>query len=281
MMRIALVLLVAVAACVCIHVAQALPVSYDKPSWTDVNKYEGNGDTDPLTNLFNDMDGDGQYDLGEPWGDDYDPLGTNPDSAADNSCWVATASNMLRHILGQNGITEQSAEDIYYEILTYPDHEWTEAGFEWDAIDEYMDSHGLEFNMRHWWDSDASWPEDPYEFLKEELYRCQSVGLGISWDGSGGHAVTLWGWTGSDLRLADSDDGATQLRNIDDGYPRAGDPWRINIGGVWGTIDSISVFCPEPSLAASLGLAIMLFALRRFPIRPHAGRRRGQRRSAH
>jgi len=136
-----------------------------------------------------------------------------PPAPNDNSCWQATASNMLAGAgFGSGNTLQARAEEIYGEMTAnfgLPPHGWTDT-----ALD--------------WWLNSANniWPNNPYtevtvyghklpkhpwadptgaRFIGNELRRCQFVGLSISWPtdalnaagvnmiGSGGHAFTAWG----------------------------------------------------------------------------------------
>lgn len=153
----------------------------------------------------------------------------NPGEAiVDNSCYMATASNMLAGAGYGTGTTVRDrAEEIYDEMVAQYGKEcsgWTDTALSW-------------------WLSSANntWSSNPYtvvtvygnknprypwantngaRFIGNELRRCQFLGLSISWPttgasiGSGGHAITGWGDNlGKDtlsinptkVRLADSD----------------------------------------------------------------------------
>lgn len=124
----------------------------------------------------------------------------------DNSCWMATASNMLAGAGYGNGNTVQArADDIYQDMIAH----YGVANGGW--IDDALS----------WWLSSANnvWPDNLYDnvvmygsyskiplndsnlprTVANELRDCQLVGLSISWDsggsvpGTGGHAITCWG----------------------------------------------------------------------------------------
>ncbi|MEN8226315.1 MAG: hypothetical protein ABFS05_13245, partial [Bacteroidota bacterium] len=123
----------------------------------------------------------------------------------DNSCWMATASNMLAGAGYGNGTTVQDrADDIYADMVAnygIANGGWTDAALSW------------------WLSSTNNiWTTNPYtvvtvyghktripwanaggaQFVGNELRRCQFTGLSISWpqtgsSGYGGHAITAWG----------------------------------------------------------------------------------------
>lgn len=136
----------------------------------------------------------------------------------DNSCWMATAANMLAAAGYGDGDTLQArANDIYNDLVTWTGKAgggWTDTALSW------------------WLDSiNNTWPNNPYKvvtvlgnkiprypwansngarFIANELRRCQMVGLSISSPtagasiGSGGHAITCWGDNGEDEELTDN-----------------------------------------------------------------------------
>jgi hypothetical protein len=126
-----------------------------------------------------------------------------PRIPGDNSCWMATASNMLAAAGYGNGYTVQErADDIYADMLD----EWevTQAGFVETAI--------------QWWlgSTNNKWPDNPYTITESwynydnpityddapmwfgnYLRSCYFAGISITWPtetGSiGGHAMAAWG----------------------------------------------------------------------------------------
>ncbi len=125
-----------------------------------------------------------------------------------NSCYLATAANMLAGAGYGNGTTVQDRADDIYADLTAQfgtlNRGWTDAALSW-------------------WLGSAhnTWPNNPYtvvtvygnktpkfpwanangaRFIANELRACHPVGLSISWPtnavgqvGTGGHAITGWG----------------------------------------------------------------------------------------
>lgn len=134
--------------------------------------------------------------------------------ANDNSCWMATAANMLAGAGYGDGTTVQArANDIYQDLITWR----TSAANPTGVADGGWTNTALE-----WWLSSANntWATNPYtvvttlgstttkvpwadvsgaQTVANELRRCQFVGLGFRWPvagatvGAGGHAITAWG----------------------------------------------------------------------------------------
>lgn len=153
------------------------------------------------------------------------PVPPPPD--IDNSCWMATAANMLAGAGYGNGNTIQlRADDIYADMVA--NYGKTNTGWP-DAT-------------LQWWLGSANntWTNNPYtvvtvlgtksmnpwndqnipQTIGNELRRCQFAGLCFSWPvagatvGSGGHATTGWGdnfakgtlsTNPTQIRMADSD----------------------------------------------------------------------------
>ncbi len=199
----------------------------------------------------------------------------NPNDPADQSCWQATAANMLAGAGYGNGATVQArADDIYGQMKA---HFGTVSGWTDTAL--------------IWWLTSVNnaWPANPYvvvtvygykiprypwdepngpRFIGNELRRCQMVGLSISWPtwgasiGSGGHAITCWGDNGgsgtltsnpSRVRVTDSDrdtGGDVQsyaydaYTNPNPGGPNEGDGWYINYDNNHPYIKHIVTLCP-------------------------------------
>ncbi len=70
------------------------------------------------SNWYDDVNGNGQWDLGEPYADSADPSWKTPLQDDDNSCWLASAANML----GSGGWGDANA--IYQSLLNQ--FGWTE-----------------------------------------------------------------------------------------------------------------------------------------------------------
>ena len=204
---------------------------------------------------------------------DKEFISGNPGLAAglpptDNSCWIATASNLLAGAGYGNGSTfEERAEDIYIDMLTWQRSE-----------DPAGDPHGTRDGgwtdtALTWWLSSANniWPANPYnvvtvygnktkvpwanangaQYVGNQLREFQQVGLSISkprttagGSPSGGHAITAWGDDGTWATLAtnpgevivadsDRDTSGTDFQTYTyDGYTNP-NPGLFNEGNGW------------------------------------------------
>lgn len=132
-----------------------------------------------------------------------------PTLAGNNSCWLATASNMLAGAGYGDGNTIQARADDIYGELTDPINFGTANG-------------GWADTALTWWLSSTynTWPNNPYTVVTvygnktrvpwansngardigNELRTCNMVGVSISWppdathvNAYGGHAITGWG----------------------------------------------------------------------------------------
>jgi hypothetical protein len=128
-------------------------------------------------------------------------------TAGNNSCYLATAANMLAGAGYGTGTTVQQRSDaIYGQLIAQfgtANGGWTDTAISW-----WLGS------------ANNTWPNNPYtvvtvlgnkspknpwadangaQFIGNELRSCKMVGLSISWPvagptvGSGGHAITAWG----------------------------------------------------------------------------------------
>jgi len=148
----------------------------------------------------------------------------------DNSCWTATASNLLAGAGYGNGATLQArADDIYLDMLTWQaaitgDPNGTvNGGWINNALNWWLGS------ANNLWDgSHAGYTANPYtvvtsygnfvlvpwanpngaRFIGNQLREYQSVGLSISHprtsasgNPGGGHAITAWGDSGTSANL--------------------------------------------------------------------------------
>lgn len=199
----------------------------------------------------------------------------------DNSCWMATAANMLAGAGYGDGATVQArADDVYGDMVAQygvANGGWTDTALSW------------------WLSSpNNTWPNNPYtvvtvygnksprnpwanmngaRFIGNELRRCQFVGLSISWPtadasvGSGGHAIACWGdhsgqrmLTGNPgrVRVTDSDrdtGGDVQsyrydaFNNPNPGGPNEGNGWYFDYHNNHPYIKHIITLCStdEPS----------------------------------
>lgn len=125
----------------------------------------------------------------------------------DNSCWMATAANMLAGAgYGDGATVQQRADDIYGDMVAQfgiANSGWTDTALNWwlgSANNTWSDNpytvttvYGNKSPKNPWANATGA------RFIGNELRRCQFVGLSISWPtagtsiGSGGHAITSWG----------------------------------------------------------------------------------------
>lgn len=176
----------------------------------------------------------------------------------DNSCWLATASNMLAGAgYGTGTSVQDRAEEIYDEMVANYGKQcggWTDAALQWwlgsgnntwSGTNPYtiVTVHGYK-SPRYPWDE-----PDGAMTIGNELRRCQLVGLSISWPtsgssiGSGGHAITAWGDNlGSNtlttnpvtVRVTDSDkDSGGDVQEYDYDSYTSPNPGGANEGNGW------------------------------------------------
>lgn len=176
--------------------------------------------------------------------------------AIDNSCWMATAANMLAGAGYGNGNTvQQRAEDIYADMVA--NYGKTNRGWPLTALQWWLNS------------TNNTWTNNPYivtnrlghtsmypwnrsdipQIIGDTLRHCHFAGICFSWPtdaidprgipviGSGGHATTAWGdnfgkndlsMNPTQIRMADSDrdaGGDIQIYNYDSyNSPNPGGP---------------------------------------------------------
>ena len=147
-------------------------------------------------------------------GNEYLIIGVPPNP--DNSCWLASASNMLAGAgYGTGGNVQERAEDIYVDLLRWQ--------FSLDPLNVHGTADGGWIDTAlTWWLGSANntWPSNPYTIVNvygnkvktpytnpslprtigNKLRDYELVGLSISkprvtagGSPSGGHAVTAWG----------------------------------------------------------------------------------------
>ena len=216
------------------------------------------------------------------WKMDPPPDADKPFLTNNNTCYLATAANMLAGAGYGTGTTVQArADDIYNDLTSQfgtTQGGWTDAAISW-----WLSS------------SNNTWPNNPYtvvtvngnknpknpwantngaRFIGNELRRCQFLGLSISWPtdqsgviGSGGHAITCWGdnfgeetlpVNPTEVVVTDSDDdtgGDVQEYEYDDytspnpGGPNEGNGWYFDYDNNHPYIKHIITLCPtdDPS----------------------------------
>ena len=188
--------------------------------------------------------------------------------AGNNSCWLATASNMLAGAGYGSGATVQArADDIYADMTGnygVANGGWTDTAVSWWlgssnntwTTNSYtvVTVYGNKSPKYPWSNADGA------EDIGNELRTCNLVGISISWPtdavvngtpviGSGGHAITGWGdsywlpWEDysdpitanpSNVRVSDSDNdtGGNVQRYRYDGYNNP-NPGGANEGNGW------------------------------------------------
>lgn len=176
----------------------------------------------------------------------------------DNSCYLATASNMLAAAGYGTGASLQSrAEEIYGEMTSHfgiVNSGWTDVALSWWLNSSHntwsanpyklVTVYGNKYPKYPWAN-----PDGPM-FYGNELRRCCMTGLSISWPttessiGSGGHAITDWGddfgktnpLTSNPLRVlvtdSDTDAGGNEQKYVYDNY-NAPNPGGANEGNGW------------------------------------------------
>lgn len=232
----------------------ALPSSYIKTPSNDVDKSHNAGNW--TSNWYNDQNNNGQWDRGEPYADSTQPGWTNPREADDNSCWMASAANMLA------AFCFGDASAIYDELLGQ--WQWTEGGFQHEAINWYLAQHPGEgghptgYRVKWYRDDLAGWQTDPFNFAKEQLYSCEQVGLGLYGPGGLAHAVTFYGWNdaSSFTIITDSDTDTDHYSTTDRNYyltSSSATEWKIDYldHGLYNVdVGYIAVLSPIPAPGA-------------------------------
>lgn len=212
------------------------------------------------------------------------PDADKPSTSGNNSCWLATASNMLAGAGYGNGNTVQArADDIYANMTAHwgtTARGWTDTAITWWLGSSHntwtnipytvVTVYGNKSPAYPWSDANGA------RTIANELRRCQMVGLSINWPtdavdttgapiiGSGGHAITAWGDSSlfqtelttnpAQVRLTDSDDsdasGAVHAYTYDSftnpnpGGANEGNGWYINYDSNHPYIKHIITLCP-------------------------------------
>jgi len=181
-------------------------------------------------------------------------------TSPDNSCYLATASNMLAGAgYGTGSSIQGRAEDIYQDMIAQfgvVNGGWTDTALSWWlssshntwATNPYtvVTVYGYKNPKYPWADANGA------RFIGNQLRECNFVGLSISWPiggaqiGSGGHAITAWGDSSGDepltanpstVRVTDSDTdsgGDVQSYTYDTytspnpGGPNEGNGWYVD-----------------------------------------------------
>lgn len=215
MKKIARIITLLLFAFVMVTPAFALPVTWVKQPWIDLDKYHDDGYWSQ--NAYDDANSNDMWDIGEEWTHHATPIDSdwNVKWANDMTCWMASASNMLSYFL------EIPARDIYDEFLDWgeqgdSDYYWTQGGYQHIAVQDYLKLHGYMDEYYVTWYSNgyystpghSGWMNDPYEFAQNELYNGATVGLALDIPA---HAITFWGWDATASIVSDSDQTAFSL----------------------------------------------------------------------
>lgn len=155
-------------------------------------------------------------------------------TAADGTCYMATAANMLAGAGYGDGTSLQArAVDIYNEMKAHLDlgGGWTDAAITWWLGSSYntwasnpyqvVTVYGNKIPKYPWANSNGPM------FFGNQLRDCNLVGLSISWPtegssiGTGGHAITCWGDNGFSKKQLNSN--PTKVRVTDSDKDTGGD----------------------------------------------------------
>ena len=203
--------------------AMADPVvsNYLNPNWTDADKQHDQADWG--WNYWDDWDNNGRWDPGEPFADSVDINWFNPKSDRDNSCWIASAANMLASAGYFNGDAQAIYWDIVYNMTT-PWHTtlfgWQDGGWQHEALSWYL---------TYYWDptlkstisyygvyygrdgtNAQAWPTNAFDFAADSLASDDEVGIVIH-SFSIYHAITFQGYDFDtmSMQITDSDQDAS------------------------------------------------------------------------
>jgi len=199
-------------------------------TWYDRDKLNVGGDHF-TRNSYDDVNGNGVYDPGEPndGRSDYaDPSWTNPMTwVSDGSCWAAAGSNVMRYMSADDRYLDWVYRGEGYSGKTWQNGGWAYLQYQHDGYPGVHDTCGVGV--------DAS------TVLIERLATGQPVVVNFAWDG-GAHAITCYGHDADtdELWLADSDsdpDGRN-LFTSELVYNETDDRWYIDRYGADTVIDS-------------------------------------------
>ncbi len=197
--------------------------------------------------------------------------------AGNNSCWLATAANMLAGAgYGTGSTVQERAEDIYEDMTDNfgtANGGWTDTALSWwlssNNNDQQLNSYRIvtvrgNKSRQPWENSNGAY------FIGNKLRDCSMLGFSISWprssengSASGGHAFTCWGDSGNEKSLtnnpesvyttdSDRDNGGdVQIYSYDsytdpnpDGFDE-GDGWYINYNDNHPFIKHIATLSPR------------------------------------
>ncbi|MBC8234167.1 PEP-CTERM sorting domain-containing protein [bacterium] len=104
-----------------------------------------------------------------------------------------------------------------------------------------------------------------WEYMKEELYRCEDVMPLVLWDGGGGHAITMVGWDSSNIYINDPWNNPGNQHNWGGEYLGVtttvtsggiGVSWGTGTGTIAGAVVSSPVI-PEPTTIILMGCGLI------------------------
>jgi len=190
------------ATCIALGLCLAAPAQgqwvYLPGTWYDQDKPNVAGDH-WTRNCYNDSNNNGEFDPGEPWNGTQntpDPSWTRPKvDQVDNSCWAASASNLLRYAGGPSRYIAW-----VYSGDSYGGRTWQDGGLPHRALthDDYHADDYLITDQAH---------DDLPDKIAAHLRGGLPVSIGLQWDPGGGHAITCYAidLATNQVWLADSD----------------------------------------------------------------------------
>lgn len=148
--------------------------------------------------------------------------------AGNNSCYLATASNMLAGAGYGNGTTVQTrATGIYNQLITQfgtANGGWADAALTWwlSSANNTWTTNPYTLVTVYGNKSKIPWPDaNGAKFIGNELRGTDFVGLSISWpqagstEGTGGHAITAWGDLSGRSKSISANPGAVRVTDSD------------------------------------------------------------------
>jgi hypothetical protein len=191
----------------------------------DQNKYFRGDMPDHIggnSGWFDDYDGDGLYDPGEPYGD------SNPGGwtcKPDLSCWAATAANMLRYVGGADkynawvyvdGVVHRDLNEDKTDYV-FNTHYWDWGGFTDVALEREGHFCSADYENNMLFDN----PTVLESLWAANINMGMPVGLAYKWfessgTNSGAHAITLYGINvlNKTMLIADSDDANNKSTDV-------------------------------------------------------------------
>jgi len=235
----------------CMGSASATPVltSYLNPLWTDANKSHDAGNWSK--NSWNDTNNNDHWENTETLADAVNGTWSSPKTADDNSCWIASAANML----ASAGFASSNAQGIYWDMVYNMDFNytsdrgWEYGGWQHEAVNWYLSNRPHPDDRRYAvyyygvYDgrdgtTAMAWPSDPFDLAadllsgaNDFLSRGAQVGIVIHGSPKPYHAVTFQGYNSplGQIYITDSD-ADKRLSGLDDYGYDLGAPtnWRLS-----------------------------------------------------